>query len=127
MTKREKIFIATREKEKGNEAFATGDYVEAVTYYTRWVNTVVFFYFNDSYLWMLFLDQCTWNNLLKQIVTIRLFSKGQKYLTEYLKHWSILILILIYQKRLDSDGMQSALVSQTSSDFLNHWDSRAQK
>lgn len=47
MTKREKIFIATREKEKGNEAFATGDYVEAVTYYTRWVNTIVFFYFND--------------------------------------------------------------------------------
>ncbi|XP_069710534.1 sperm-associated antigen 1 [Phaenicophaeus curvirostris] len=35
MTKKEKIFIATREKEKGNEAFAIGDYVEAVTYYTR--------------------------------------------------------------------------------------------
>lgn len=35
MTKKEKIFIATREKEKGNEAFASGDYVEAVTYYTR--------------------------------------------------------------------------------------------
>lgn len=56
MTKKEKIFIATREKEKGNEAFATGDYVEAVTYYTRWVNTVVYFSFYDSYLWMLFLD-----------------------------------------------------------------------
>lgn len=56
MTEREKIFIATREKEKGNEAFATGDYVEAVTYYTRWVNTIVFFSFYDSYLWMLFLD-----------------------------------------------------------------------
>lgn len=97
MTKSEKIFIATREKEKGNEAFATGDYAEAVTYYTRWVNVVLFFYFNDSYLWMLFLDQCNWNNfLLKQLVTIRLFSKGQKDLTEeYLKHWSILILIFI--------------------------------
>lgn len=47
MTKKEKIFIANREKEKGNEAFASGDYGEAVTYYTRWVNTVVFFYFND--------------------------------------------------------------------------------
>lgn len=35
MTKKEKIFIATREKEKGNEAFASGDYVEAVTYYAR--------------------------------------------------------------------------------------------
>lgn len=47
MTKKEKVFIATREKEKGNEAFAIGDYVEAVTYYTRCVNTIVFFYFND--------------------------------------------------------------------------------
>ena len=35
MTKKEKIFIANREKEKGNEAFGIGDYVEAVTYYTR--------------------------------------------------------------------------------------------
>uniref|UniRef100_A0A8C3RDG5 Sperm associated antigen 1 n=1 Tax=Cyanoderma ruficeps TaxID=181631 RepID=A0A8C3RDG5_9PASS len=40
MTKREKIFIATREKEKGNEAFATGDYVEAVTYYTRSISVM---------------------------------------------------------------------------------------
>ncbi|XP_071410182.1 sperm-associated antigen 1 isoform X2 [Pithys albifrons albifrons] len=40
MTKREKIFIATREKEKGNEAFASGDYVEAVTYYTRSVSVI---------------------------------------------------------------------------------------
>lgn len=35
MTEKEKIFIATREKEKGNEAFAIGDYVEAVAYYSR--------------------------------------------------------------------------------------------
>lgn len=54
MTKREKIFIATREKEKGNEAFAAGDYVEAVLYYTRWGNTVGFLHFNESYLWLLF-------------------------------------------------------------------------
>ncbi|XP_039562254.1 sperm-associated antigen 1 [Passer montanus] len=40
MTKREKIFVATREKEKGNEAFATGDYVEAVTYYTRSLSVI---------------------------------------------------------------------------------------
>ncbi|XP_030086694.1 sperm-associated antigen 1 isoform X2 [Serinus canaria] len=40
MTKREKIFIATREKEKGNEAFATGDYAEAVTYYTRSISVI---------------------------------------------------------------------------------------
>ncbi|XP_063246186.1 sperm-associated antigen 1 isoform X2 [Prinia subflava] len=40
MTRREKIFIATREKEKGNEAFATGDYVEAVTYYTRSLSVI---------------------------------------------------------------------------------------
>lgn len=53
MTKKEKIFIATREKEKGNEAFASGDYVEAVTYYTRWVSSS-FLYFNNIYLWALF-------------------------------------------------------------------------
>lgn len=58
MTKKEKIFIATREKEKGNEAFVIGDYMEAVTYYTRWVNTIVLFYFNDHYLWILILEQC---------------------------------------------------------------------
>ncbi|XP_037985141.1 sperm-associated antigen 1 isoform X2 [Motacilla alba alba] len=40
MTKREKIFIATREKEKGNEAFATGNYMEAVTYYTRSISVI---------------------------------------------------------------------------------------
>ncbi|XP_054241447.1 sperm-associated antigen 1 [Indicator indicator] len=40
MTKKEKIFIATREKEKGNEAFATGDYVEAVTYYARSISVI---------------------------------------------------------------------------------------
>ncbi|XP_030336758.1 sperm-associated antigen 1 isoform X2 [Strigops habroptila] len=40
MTKKEKIFIATREKEKGNEAFASGDYVEAVTYYTRSISVI---------------------------------------------------------------------------------------
>ncbi|KFV65528.1 Sperm-associated antigen 1, partial [Dryobates pubescens] len=40
MTQKEKIFIATREKEKGNEAFATGDYVEAVTYYARSISVI---------------------------------------------------------------------------------------
>ncbi|XP_050748651.1 sperm-associated antigen 1 [Gymnogyps californianus] len=40
MTEKEKIFIATREKEKGNEAFAIGDYVEAVIYYTRSVSVI---------------------------------------------------------------------------------------
>ncbi|XP_065607771.1 sperm-associated antigen 1 [Cyrtonyx montezumae] len=40
MTKKEKVFIATREKEKGNEAFASGDYVEAVTYYTRSISVL---------------------------------------------------------------------------------------
>ncbi|XP_040404546.1 sperm-associated antigen 1 isoform X2 [Cygnus olor] len=40
MTKKEKIFIATREKEKGNEAFASGDYMEAVTYYTRSISVL---------------------------------------------------------------------------------------
>ncbi|KFV07123.1 Sperm-associated antigen 1, partial [Tauraco erythrolophus] len=40
MTKKEKIFIATREKEKGNEAFAIGDYAEAVTYYTRSISVI---------------------------------------------------------------------------------------
>ncbi|KAH0617533.1 hypothetical protein JD844_015882 [Phrynosoma platyrhinos] len=35
MTTKEKNFIANREKEKGNEAFVTGDYKEAVAYYVR--------------------------------------------------------------------------------------------
>ncbi|XP_053105714.1 sperm-associated antigen 1 isoform X2 [Hemicordylus capensis] len=35
MTTKEKNFIANREKEKGNEAFITGDYKEAVVYYIR--------------------------------------------------------------------------------------------
>nr|XP_034980563.1 sperm-associated antigen 1 [Zootoca vivipara]XP_034980564.1 sperm-associated antigen 1 [Zootoca vivipara] len=35
LTTKEKILIANREKEKGNEAFVTGDYKEAVIYYTR--------------------------------------------------------------------------------------------
>ncbi|XP_077207913.1 sperm-associated antigen 1 [Paroedura picta] len=35
MTRKEKNFIANREKEKGNEAFVTGDYKEAVAYYVR--------------------------------------------------------------------------------------------
>ncbi|KGL98710.1 Sperm-associated antigen 1, partial [Charadrius vociferus] len=40
MTMKEKVFIATREKEKGNEAFAVGDYVEAVSYYTRSISVI---------------------------------------------------------------------------------------
>uniref|UniRef100_A0A8C3PQP5 Sperm-associated antigen 1 n=1 Tax=Calidris pygmaea TaxID=425635 RepID=A0A8C3PQP5_9CHAR len=40
MTMKEKIFIATREKEKGNEAFAIGDFEEAVTYYTRSISVI---------------------------------------------------------------------------------------
>ncbi|XP_035749782.1 sperm-associated antigen 1 isoform X2 [Egretta garzetta] len=40
MTEKEKIFIATREKEKGNEAFAIGDYVEAVAYYSRSISVI---------------------------------------------------------------------------------------
>ncbi|XP_042320943.1 sperm-associated antigen 1 isoform X2 [Sceloporus undulatus] len=35
MSTKEKNFIANREKEKGNEAFVTGDYKEAVAYYMR--------------------------------------------------------------------------------------------
>lgn len=35
LTEKEKDFLATREKEKGNEAFNSGDYEEAVMYYTR--------------------------------------------------------------------------------------------
>uniref|UniRef100_A0A8C0IP34 Sperm associated antigen 1 n=1 Tax=Chelonoidis abingdonii TaxID=106734 RepID=A0A8C0IP34_CHEAB len=40
MTKKERNFIASREKEKGNEAFAIGDYKEAVTYYTRSISVL---------------------------------------------------------------------------------------
>uniref|UniRef100_A0A674I1D8 Sperm associated antigen 1 n=2 Tax=Terrapene triunguis TaxID=2587831 RepID=A0A674I1D8_9SAUR len=40
MTKKERNFIANREKEKGNEAFAIGDYKEAVTYYTRSISVL---------------------------------------------------------------------------------------
>ncbi|XP_036596411.1 sperm-associated antigen 1 [Trichosurus vulpecula] len=35
LSDKEKDFLATREKEKGNEAFSSGDYEEAVMYYTR--------------------------------------------------------------------------------------------
>ncbi|XP_023971678.1 sperm-associated antigen 1 [Physeter macrocephalus] len=35
LTEKEKDFLATHEKEKGNEAFNSGDYEEAVMYYTR--------------------------------------------------------------------------------------------
>ncbi|EMP28820.1 Sperm-associated antigen 1 [Chelonia mydas] len=40
MTKKERNFIANREKEKGNEAFAIGDFKEAVTYYTRSISVL---------------------------------------------------------------------------------------
>uniref|UniRef100_A0A8C8S0Q8 Sperm-associated antigen 1 n=1 Tax=Pelusios castaneus TaxID=367368 RepID=A0A8C8S0Q8_9SAUR len=40
MTKQERNFIANREKEKGNEAFAIGDFKEAVTYYTRSISVL---------------------------------------------------------------------------------------
>ncbi|XP_006029329.1 sperm-associated antigen 1 isoform X1 [Alligator sinensis] len=40
MSESEKFFIANREKEKGNEAFATGDYKEAVTYYDRSISVL---------------------------------------------------------------------------------------
>lgn len=35
LTEQEKLFLATREKDKGNEAFRSKDYEEAVAYYSR--------------------------------------------------------------------------------------------
>eukprot|EP00063_Salmo_salar_P066376 XP_014041211.1 PREDICTED: sperm-associated antigen 1-like [Salmo salar] len=35
LTEREKVLVASREKDKGNEAFKANDYEEAVLYYTR--------------------------------------------------------------------------------------------
>uniref|UniRef100_G3TVX7 Sperm-associated antigen 1 n=1 Tax=Loxodonta africana TaxID=9785 RepID=G3TVX7_LOXAF len=40
LTDREKDFFATHEKEKGNEAFNSGDYEEAVMYYTRSISVL---------------------------------------------------------------------------------------
>ncbi|EHA98754.1 Sperm-associated antigen 1 [Heterocephalus glaber] len=40
LTEKEKGFLATREKEKGNEAFNSGDYEEAVMYYTRSISVL---------------------------------------------------------------------------------------
>ncbi|KAM9198636.1 sperm-associated antigen 1 [Dugong dugon] len=40
LTDREKDFLATREKEKGNEAFNSRDYEEAVKYYTRSISVL---------------------------------------------------------------------------------------
>ncbi|XP_006900073.1 PREDICTED: sperm-associated antigen 1 [Elephantulus edwardii] len=40
LTDREKDFLATREREKGNEAFNSGDYEEAVMYYTRSISVL---------------------------------------------------------------------------------------
>lgn len=37
LTEQERAVIANREKDKGNEAFKTGDYEEAVAYYGRYV------------------------------------------------------------------------------------------
>lgn len=35
LTEQEKVVLANREKDKGNEAFKSGDYEEAVAYYAR--------------------------------------------------------------------------------------------
>lgn len=35
LSQQEKLFLANREKDKGNEAFRAKDYEEAVTYYSR--------------------------------------------------------------------------------------------
>ncbi|XP_027966128.1 sperm-associated antigen 1 [Eumetopias jubatus] len=40
LTEKEKTFLATHEKEKGNEAFHSGDYEEAVMYYTRSISVL---------------------------------------------------------------------------------------
>ncbi|XP_044905830.1 sperm-associated antigen 1 isoform X2 [Felis catus] len=40
LTEKEKTSLATREKEKGNEAFKSGDYEEAVMYYTRSISVL---------------------------------------------------------------------------------------
>ncbi|XP_059021902.1 sperm-associated antigen 1 isoform X1 [Mustela lutreola] len=40
LTEKEKTFLATHEKEKGNEAFNSGDYEEAVMYYTRSISVL---------------------------------------------------------------------------------------
>lgn len=46
LTEKEKSFLANREKGKGNEAFYSGDYEEAVMYYTRSVGS--------PFLWLRF-------------------------------------------------------------------------
>ncbi|XP_036732180.2 sperm-associated antigen 1 [Manis pentadactyla] len=40
LTEKEKDFLAAHEKEKGNEAFNSGDYEEAVMYYTRSISVL---------------------------------------------------------------------------------------
>ncbi|XP_037658874.1 sperm-associated antigen 1 isoform X2 [Choloepus didactylus] len=40
LTDKEKDFLATHEKEKGNDAFNSGDYEEAVMYYTRSISVL---------------------------------------------------------------------------------------
>uniref|UniRef100_A0A452UT44 Sperm-associated antigen 1 n=1 Tax=Ursus maritimus TaxID=29073 RepID=A0A452UT44_URSMA len=40
LTEKEKTSLATREKEKGNEAFNSGDYEEAIMYYTRSISVL---------------------------------------------------------------------------------------
>lgn len=40
LTKQEKLLLANRERDKGNDAFRAKDYEEAVTYYSRSVNSL---------------------------------------------------------------------------------------
>nr|XP_033789026.1 sperm-associated antigen 1 [Geotrypetes seraphini]XP_033789027.1 sperm-associated antigen 1 [Geotrypetes seraphini]XP_033789028.1 sperm-associated antigen 1 [Geotrypetes seraphini] len=40
MSSKEKCFVANHEKKKGNEAFRTGDFEEAVTYYSRSISVL---------------------------------------------------------------------------------------